>query len=84
MKKLFLRAEFGPLWEPWEEDEIGRKTLLLRCSTLLSSDNLEGENKEIRGFETTLSLQLQLRKSTSNKCDKVDFHTLSKQILRSK
>ena len=25
MKKLFLRAEFGPLWEPWEEDEIGRK-----------------------------------------------------------
>ena len=26
MKKLFLRAEFGPLWEPWEEDEIGRKT----------------------------------------------------------
>ena len=27
MKKLFLRAEFGPLWEPWEEDEIGRKTL---------------------------------------------------------
>ena len=28
MKKLFLRAEFGPLWEPWEEDEIGRKTYL--------------------------------------------------------
>ena len=27
MKKLFLRAEFGPLWEPWEEDEIGRKPL---------------------------------------------------------
>ena len=27
MKKLFLRAEFGPLWEPWEEDEIGRNTL---------------------------------------------------------
>ena len=27
MKKLFLRAEFGPLWEPWEEDEIGRKIL---------------------------------------------------------
>ena len=25
MKKLFLRAEFGPLWEPWGEDEIGRK-----------------------------------------------------------
>ena len=25
MKKLFLRAEFGPLWEPWEVDEIGRK-----------------------------------------------------------
>ena len=25
MKKLFLRAEFGPLWEPWEEKEIGRK-----------------------------------------------------------
>ena len=24
MKKLFLRAEFGPLWEPWEVDEIGR------------------------------------------------------------
>ena len=65
MKKLFLRAEFGPLWEPWEEDEIGRKTLLLRCSTLLSSDNLEGENKEIRGFETTLSLKfLYLTKAT--------------------
>ena len=28
MKKLFLRAEFGPLWEPWEEDEIGRKAIL--------------------------------------------------------
>ena len=28
MKKLFLRAEFGPLWEPWEEDEIGRKGIL--------------------------------------------------------
>ena len=27
MKKLFLRAEFGPLWEPWEEDEIGRKKI---------------------------------------------------------
>jgi hypothetical protein len=27
MKKLFLRAEFGPLWEPWEEDEIGRKII---------------------------------------------------------
>ena len=27
MKKLFLRAEFGPLWEPWEEDEIGRKSI---------------------------------------------------------
>ena len=27
MKKLFLRAEFGPLWEPWEVDEIGRKTI---------------------------------------------------------
>jgi hypothetical protein len=26
MKKLFLRAEFGSLWEPWEEDEVGRKT----------------------------------------------------------
>ena len=26
-EKLFLRAEFGPLWEPWEEDEIGRKVL---------------------------------------------------------
>jgi hypothetical protein len=29
MKKLFLRAEFGPLWEPWEEDEIGRKDFLV-------------------------------------------------------
>ena len=29
MKKLFLRAEFGPLWEPWEEDEIGRKKILV-------------------------------------------------------
>ena len=29
MKKLFLRAEFGPLWEPWEVDEIGRKILSL-------------------------------------------------------
>ena len=29
MKKLFLRAEFGPLWEPWEEDEIGRKKFTL-------------------------------------------------------
>jgi hypothetical protein len=27
MKKLFLRAEFGPLREPWEEDEIGRKNI---------------------------------------------------------
>ena len=27
MKKLFLRAEFGPFWEPWEEDEIGRKNI---------------------------------------------------------
>ena len=27
MKKLFLRAEFGPLWEPWEVDEIGRKVI---------------------------------------------------------
>ena len=25
MKKLFLRAEFGPLWEPWEVDETPRK-----------------------------------------------------------
>ena len=29
MKKLFLRAEFGPLWEPWEVDEIGRKTIII-------------------------------------------------------
>ena len=48
MKKLFLRAEFGPLWEPWEVDEIGRKNmytaqtlppdywmLVLRLDTLL-------------------------------------------------
>ena len=25
MNKLFLRAEFGPLWELLEVDEIGRK-----------------------------------------------------------
>ena len=25
MKKLFLRAEFGPLWGPWEVDETPRK-----------------------------------------------------------
>ena len=29
MKNLFLRAEFGPLWEPWEEDEIGIKVNLV-------------------------------------------------------
>ena len=34
MKKLFLRAEFGPLWEPWEEDEIGRKILGLAITEL--------------------------------------------------
>jgi hypothetical protein len=27
-KKLIMRAEFGPLWEPWEVDEIGRKKFL--------------------------------------------------------
>ena len=27
MKKLFLRAEFGPLWGPWEVDETPRKFL---------------------------------------------------------
>jgi len=32
MKKLFLRAEFGPLWEPWEEDEIGRKAYPSSCN----------------------------------------------------
>ena len=31
MKKLFLRAEFGPLWEPWEEDEVGRKEFAFSC-----------------------------------------------------
>ena len=25
MKKLFLRAKFGPLWGPWEVDETPRK-----------------------------------------------------------
>ena len=35
MKKLFLRAEFGPLWEPWEEDEIGRKALPLVPAAVL-------------------------------------------------
>jgi len=29
MKKLFLRAEFGPLWGPWEVDETPRKVILL-------------------------------------------------------
>ena len=28
MKKLFLRAEFGPLWDPWEVDETPRKWIL--------------------------------------------------------
>ena len=28
MKKLFLRAEFGPLWEPWEVDETPRNAIL--------------------------------------------------------
>ena len=32
MKKLFLRAEFGPLWEPWEENEIGRKDITIGCN----------------------------------------------------
>ena len=27
MKKLFLRAEFGPLWGPWEVDETPRKCI---------------------------------------------------------
>ena len=36
MKKLFLRAEFGPLWEPWEEDEIGRKEFPLPNHCLFS------------------------------------------------
>ena len=27
MKKLFLRAEFGPLWGPWEVDETPRKVI---------------------------------------------------------
>ena len=34
MKKLFLRAEFGPLWEPWEVDEIGRKNIYSFIVTL--------------------------------------------------
>ena len=29
MKKLFLRAEFGPLWGPWEVDETPRKFLAM-------------------------------------------------------
>jgi len=29
MKKLFLRAEFGPLWGPWEVDETPRKYMFL-------------------------------------------------------
>ena len=27
MKILFLREEFGPLWEPWEVDETPRKQM---------------------------------------------------------
>ena len=30
MKKLFLKAEFGPLWEPWKVDETPRKILFLK------------------------------------------------------
>ena len=37
MKKLFLRAEFGPLWEPWEEDEIGRKEILVKPKLVLEN-----------------------------------------------
>ena len=40
MKKLFLRAEFGPLWEPWEEDEIGRKTFLYRLTVFAIAKSL--------------------------------------------
>ena len=34
IKKLFLRAEFRPLWEPWEEDETPRKVVLAGSSVL--------------------------------------------------
>ena len=34
MKKLFLRTEFGPLWEPWEEDEIGRNKIFSELYTI--------------------------------------------------
>ena len=49
MKKLFLRAEFGPLWEPWEEDEIGRK----KISFLLELLALKAENFFAVGVEET-------------------------------
>ena len=43
MKKLFLRAEFGPLWEPWEEDEIGRNILYRRFPKLATFFQLLSE-----------------------------------------
>ena len=50
MKKLFLRAEFGPLWEPWEEDEIGRKKLSKVYQTLVSYvlSKIRAENDALR------------------------------------
>ena len=44
MKTLFLRAEFGPLWEPWEEDEIGRKHMFLNMYGT-NSLNANGEKR---------------------------------------
>ena len=38
MKKLFLRAEFGPLWGPWEVDETPRKDILIPSFQGIKSD----------------------------------------------
>ena len=56
MKKLFLRAEFGPLWEPWEEDEIGRNNILLLLSPYTKLPFLQPKKPE-NSIKTWLSRQ---------------------------
>jgi hypothetical protein len=45
MKKLFLRAEFGPLWEPWEVDETPRKLFLIGSMIVLTKNARQQQNE---------------------------------------
>ena len=62
MKKLFLRAEFGPLWGPWEVDETPRKMFLTRSvSTCTISATILAQDVGFFSYIVTASHKSRIR-----------------------